>query len=167
MRFHAVKDVNLDIRDKEFMVFVGPSGCGKNPRHSGWWRGSNRLRRGGFLIDDKVINELGADGSRHIAMVFQKLRALSAYERLRQHGVRLEDAEIRPAPTIAKRVREAADILGIQELLQRKPRAACRAAQRQRVAPRTRDRAAPAGVPVRRARCRTSTPSCVCRCVLN
>ena len=66
---HAVKDVNLDIRDKEFMVFVGPSGCGKTTTLR-MVAGLESITSGRILIDDKVINEL-PPMDRDIAMVFQ------------------------------------------------------------------------------------------------
>ena len=91
---HAVKDVNLAIHDKEFMVLVGPSGCGK----------TTTLRMvAGLEIDHLGAHpdrrqgdqRIAADGSRHRDGV-PELRALPAYERLRQHGLRPQDAEIRP-----------------------------------------------------------------------
>ncbi len=83
---HAVKDVNLDIHDKEFVVLVGPSGCGKTTTLR-MVAGLESITSGRVLIDDKVVNDLRADGSRHRDGI-PELRALSAYERLRQHGVR-------------------------------------------------------------------------------
>src|SRR6201981_1008605 len=66
---HAVKDVNLDIRDKEFVVLVGPSGCGKTTTLR-MLAGLETITSGRILIDDKVVNDL-APMDRDIAMVFQ------------------------------------------------------------------------------------------------
>ena len=66
---HAVKDVNLDIRDKEFVVLVGPSGCGKTTTLR-MVAGLESITSGRILIDDKVVNDL-APMDRDIAMVFQ------------------------------------------------------------------------------------------------
>src|SRR2546428_11290138 len=127
---HAVKDVNLQIRDKEFVVFVGPSGCGK----------TTTLRMVGGLeaisfednsIDGNVINAL-APMDRDIAMVFQNYALyphMSVYDNM-AFGLKMRKFE---RPEIEKRVREAADILGIGELLKRKPRQLS-GGQRQRVA---------------------------------
>ena len=129
--FHAVKDVNLEIRDKEFVVLVGPSGCGKTTtlahgrRAGGDHLGRDPHRRPGG-------ERPAADGPRHRHGV-PELRALPAHERVRQHGVRPADAQVRPKDEIEKRVREAAEILGIQPLLERKPRQLS-GGQRQRVA---------------------------------
>jgi multiple sugar transport system ATP-binding protein len=127
---HAVKDVNLDIRDKEFMVFVGPSGCGKTTTLR-MVAGLESITSGRILIDDKVINEL-APMDRDIAMVFQNYALyphMSVYDNM-AFGLKMRKFD---RADIAKRVREAADILGIQELLQRKPRQLS-GGQRQRVA---------------------------------
>ena len=77
---HAVKDVNLDIRDKEFVVLVGPSGCGKTTTLR-MVAGLESITSGRILIDDQVVNDLAADGSRHRDGI-SELCALSAYERL-------------------------------------------------------------------------------------
>jgi multiple sugar transport system permease protein len=90
---HAVKDVNLQIRDKEFVVFVGPSGCGKTTTLR-MIAGLEAISSGDISIDGNVINEL-APMDRDIAMVFQNYAPLPAHERLPQHGVRSEDAQIR------------------------------------------------------------------------
>src|SRR4051812_18777875 len=127
---HAVKDVSLDIRDKEFMVFVGPSGCGKTTTLR-MVAGLESITSGRILIDDKVINEL-APMDRDVAMVFQNYALyphMSVYDNM-AFGLKMQKFA---RADIAKRVREAADILGIQELLQRKPRQLS-GGQRQRVA---------------------------------
>ena len=90
-----MKDVNLEIRDQEFMVLVGPSGCGKTTTLR-MVAGLESITSGQVLIGDTVVNELRADGPRHRHGV-PELRALSAHERLRQHGLRPEDAANSPA----------------------------------------------------------------------
>src|ERR1043165_5344465 len=116
---HAVKDVNLDIRDKEFVVLVGPSGCGKTTTLR-MVAGLESISSGRVLINDKVVNEL-APMDRDIAMVFQNYALyphMSVYDNM-AFGLKMRKfakAEIR------KRVNEAADILGIGEYLKRKPR---------------------------------------------
>src|SRR5580704_3589221 len=127
---HAVKDVNLDIRDKEFMVFVGPSGCGKTTTLR-MVAGLESITSGRILIDDKVINEL-PPMDRDIAMVFQNYALyphMSVYDNM-AFGLKMRKFD---RADIAKRVQEAAEILGIQTLLQRKPRQLS-GGQRQRVA---------------------------------
>jgi len=127
---HAVKDVNLDIRDKEFMVFVGPSGCGKTTTLR-MVAGLESITSGRIMIDDKVINEL-PPMDRDIAMVFQNYALyphMSVYDNM-AFGLKMRKFD---KPEIDKRVREAADILGIQDYLKRKPRQLS-GGQRQRVA---------------------------------
>src|SRR5437762_5636742 len=127
---HAVKDVNLDIRDKEFMVFVGPSGCGKTTTLR-MVAGLESITSGRILIDDKVVNEL-APMDRDIAMVFQNYALyphMSVYDNM-AFGLKMRKFD---KPEIQKRVREAADVLGIGEYLKRKPRQLS-GGQRQRVA---------------------------------
>src|SRR5690348_1384386 len=127
---HAVKDVNLDIRDKEFMVFVGPSGCGKTTTLR-MVAGLESITSGRIMIDDKVINEL-PPMDRDIAMVFQNYALyphMSVYDNM-AFGLKMRKFD---KTDIAKRVGEAAEILGIHELLRRKPRQLS-GGQRQRVA---------------------------------
>src|SRR5947207_1657717 len=128
--FHAVKDVNLDIRDKEFVVLVGPSGCGKTTTLR-MVAGLESITSGRILIDDKVINDL-APMDRDIAMVFQNYALyphMSVYDNM-AFGLKMRKFD---RADIARRVQEAAEILGIQELLRRKPRQLS-GGQRQRVA---------------------------------
>src|SRR5258708_14491751 len=116
---HAVKDVNLQIRDKEFVVFVGPSGCGKTTTLR-MIAGLEAISSGDISIDGNVINEL-APMDRDIAMVFQNYALyphMSVYDNM-AFGLKMRKFE---RPEIDKRVRDAADILGIGELLKRKPR---------------------------------------------
>src|SRR6202162_4316492 len=127
---HAVKDVNLQIRDKEFVVFVGPSGCGKTTTLR-MIAGLEAISSGDISIDGNVVNEL-APMDRDIAMVFQNY---ALYPHMSVHdnmafGLKMRKFE---KPEIDKRVRDAADILGIGELLKRKPRQLS-GGQRQRVA---------------------------------
>src|ERR1700726_1928531 len=127
---HAVKDVNLQIRDKEFVVFVGPSGCGKTTTLR-MIAGLEAISSGDISIDGNVINEL-APMDRDIAMVFQNYALyphMSVYDNM-AFGLKMRKFE---KPEIDQRVRDAADILGIGDLLMRKPRQLS-GGQRQRVA---------------------------------
>jgi multiple sugar transport system ATP-binding protein len=116
---HAVVDVNLQIRDKEFVVFVGPSGCGKTTTLR-MIAGLEAISSGDISIDGNVVNEL-APMDRDIAMVFQNYALyphMSVYDNM-AFGLKMRKF---PKTEIAKRVQDAAEILGIQELLKRKPR---------------------------------------------
>jgi multiple sugar transport system ATP-binding protein len=127
---HAVKDVNLTIRDKEFMVLVGPSGCGKTTTLR-MVAGLEEITAGEIYIGDRLVNDLPPK-DRDIAMVFQNYALyphMSVYDNM-AFGLKMRKF---PRPEIEKRVRDAADILGIQELLKRKPRQLS-GGQRQRVA---------------------------------
>src|SRR5262245_12215463 len=127
---HAVKDVNLQIRDKEFVVFVGPSGCGKTTTLR-MIAGLEAISSGDISIDGNVINQL-APMDRDIAMVFQNYALyphMSVYDNM-AFGLKMRKFE---RGEIDKRVREAADILDIGGLLKRKPRQLS-GGQRQRVA---------------------------------
>jgi multiple sugar transport system ATP-binding protein len=127
---HAVKDVNLQIRDKEFVVFVGPSGCGKTTTLR-MIAGLEAISSGDISIDGNVINAL-APMDRDIAMVFQNY-ALYPHMSVRDNmafGLKMRKFE---RGEIDKRVREAAEILDIGQLLDRKPRQLS-GGQRQRVA---------------------------------
>jgi multiple sugar transport system ATP-binding protein len=127
---HAVIDVNLDIRDQEFVVLVGPSGCGKTTTLR-MVAGLESITSGHISIDEKVVNDL-PPMDRDIAMVFQNYALyphMSVYDNM-AFGLKMRKFD---KAEIAKRVREAAEILGIQQLLQRKPRQLS-GGQRQRVA---------------------------------
>jgi len=116
---HAVKDVNLTIRDKEFMVFVGPSGCGKTTTLR-MVAGLEEITSGEISIGERVVNDLPPK-DRDIAMVFQNYALyphMSVYDNM-AFGLKMRKF---PKPEIQKRVQDAAEILGIQELLKRKPR---------------------------------------------
>jgi len=127
---HVVKDVNLEIGDREFIVLVGPSGCGKTTTLR-MVAGLEEISSGEIIIDGKVVNDL-APMDRDIAMVFQNY---ALYPHMSVHdnmafGLKMRKFE---KPEIERRVRQAADILGIQALLARKPRQLS-GGQRQRVA---------------------------------
>ncbi|HJU32219.1 MAG TPA: sn-glycerol-3-phosphate ABC transporter ATP-binding protein UgpC [Hyphomicrobiaceae bacterium] len=127
---HAVKDVNLQIRDKEFVVFVGPSGCGKTTTLR-MIAGLEAISSGDISIDGQVVNNL-APMDRDIAMVFQNYALyphMSVYDNM-AFGLKMRKFDRKE---IAQRVKEAADILGIGEYLKRKPRQLS-GGQRQRVA---------------------------------
>jgi len=127
---HAVKDVNLQIHDKEFVVFVGPSGCGKTTTLR-MIAGLEAISSGDISIDGNVVNGL-APMDRDIAMVFQNYALyphMSVYDNM-AFGLKMRKFN---KTEISQRVRDAADILGIGELLQRKPRQLS-GGQRQRVA---------------------------------
>ena len=127
---HAVKDVNLQIRDKEFMVFVGPSGCGKTTTLR-MIAGLEAISSGDISIDGNVVNQL-PPMDRDIAMVFQNYALyphMSVYDNM-AFGLKMRKFG---KGEIEKRVRDAADILGIGEMLKRKPRQLS-GGQRQRVA---------------------------------
>jgi multiple sugar transport system ATP-binding protein len=127
---HAVIDVNLDIRDQEFVVLVGPSGCGKTTTLR-MVAGLESITSGHISIDEKIVNEL-PPMDRDIAMVFQNYALyphMSVYDNM-AFGLKMRKFD---KPEIAKRVQAAAEILGIQQLLHRKPRQLS-GGQRQRVA---------------------------------
>ncbi len=127
---HAVKDVNLDISDREFVVLVGPSGCGKTTTLR-MVAGLETITSGRILIDDTVVNNL-APMDRDIAMVFQNYALyphMSVYDNM-AFGLKMRKFD---KSEIQIRVHEAAEILGIQEYLRRKPRQLS-GGQRQRVA---------------------------------
>jgi multiple sugar transport system ATP-binding protein len=126
----AVKDVNLSIHDQEFVVLVGPSGCGKTTTLR-MIAGLEAITSGDIAIDGQVVNDL-APRDRDIAMVFQNYALyphMSVFDNM-AFGLKMRKFDRRE---IATRVAEAADILGIGELLKRKPRQLS-GGQRQRVA---------------------------------
>ena len=126
----AVDNLNIHVEDKEFLVLVGPSGCGKTTALR-LLAGLEEVSEGEIKIADRVVNDV-APKDRDIAMVFQSYALyphLSVYDNM-AFGLKLRKT---PKEEIKRRVAEAADILGIQELLQRKPRQLS-GGQRQRVA---------------------------------
>jgi multiple sugar transport system ATP-binding protein len=127
---HVVKDVNIEVRDKEFVVLVGPSGCGKTTTLR-MVAGLESVTSGNILIGDKVVNDL-PPMDRDIAMVFQNYALyphMSVYDNM-AFGLKMRKFA---REEIATRVKQAADILGIEPYLQRKPRQLS-GGQRQRVA---------------------------------
>ena len=128
--FEAVKDFNLEIEDKEFIIFVGPSGCGKSTTLR-MIAGLEEITSGELKIGDKVVNDVEPK-DRDIAMVFQNYALyphMTVYDNM-AFGLKLRKV---PKPEIDKMVREAAKILDLEPLLDRKPKALS-GGQRQRVA---------------------------------
>jgi multiple sugar transport system ATP-binding protein len=126
----AVNDLTLDIADKEFIVLVGPSGCGKTTALR-CLAGLEEVTEGRIQIGDQVVNDV-APKDRDIAMVFQSYALyphMSVYDNM-AFGLKLRKV---PRNEIKRRVQEAAEILGIETLLNRKPRQLS-GGQRQRVA---------------------------------
>ena len=128
--FVAVNDANLVIEDQEFVVLVGPSGCGKSTTLR-MVAGLEEISSGSIYIDGKKINDIPPK-DRDIAMVFQNYALyphMTVYKNM-AFGLKLRRF---PKEEIDRRVREAADILSINELLERKPKELS-GGQRQRVA---------------------------------
>ena len=128
--FEAVKDFNLEIADKEFIIFVGPSGCGKSTTLR-MIAGLEEISDGTLKIDDKVVNDVEPK-DRDIAMVFQNYALyphMTVYDNM-AFGLKLRKV---PKDQIDKQVKEAAKILDLEKLLDRKPKALS-GGQRQRVA---------------------------------
>jgi multiple sugar transport system ATP-binding protein len=126
----AVSDFNLHIQDKEFIVFVGPSGCGKSTTLR-MIAGLEEISKGELYIDDKLVNDVPPK-DRDIAMVFQNYALyphMTVYDNM-AFGLKLRKM---PKNEIDKRVKEAANILGLEQYLDRKPKALS-GGQRQRVA---------------------------------
>ncbi len=126
----AVNNLNIDVEDKEFLVLVGPSGCGKTTALR-LLAGLEELTDGEIKIGDRTVNDI-APKDRDIAMVFQSYALyphMSVYENM-AFGLKLRKMDKKE---IKKRVDNAAKILGIEELLDRKPRQLS-GGQRQRVA---------------------------------
>src|SRR3954471_18670903 len=127
---HAVKDVNLDIRDKEFVVLVGPSGCGKTTTLR-MVAGLESISSGRVMINEKVVNDL-APMDRDIAMVFQNYALyphMSVYDNM-AFGLKMRKFD---KAEIKKRVERAAGILDIGGVAARQTRPLS-GGQRQRVA---------------------------------
>ena len=128
--FEAVKDFNLEVEDKEFIIFVGPSGCGKSTTLR-MIAGLEDISEGELYIDGKLMNDVEPK-DRDIAMVFQNYALyphMTVYENM-AFGLKLRKV---PKDEIDKKVREAAKILDLENLLDRKPKALS-GGQRQRVA---------------------------------
>ena len=127
---HAVHDFNLDIKDKEFIVFVGPSGCGKSTTLR-MIAGLEEISDGDLYIDDVLVNNV-APKDRNIAMVFQSYALyphMTVYDNM-AFGLKLRKFS---RDEIDRRVRSAAETLGLKPYLDRKPKALS-GGQRQRVA---------------------------------
>ena len=128
--FEAVKNFNLEIADKEFIIFVGPSGCGKSTTLR-MIAGLEDISSGELKIGDRVVNDVEPK-DRDIAMVFQNYALyphMSVYDNM-AFGLKLRKV---PKNEIDKMVKEAAKILDLTALLDRKPKALS-GGQRQRVA---------------------------------
>ena len=128
--FVAVKEFNLEIADKEFIIFVGPSGCGKSTTLR-MIAGLEDISSGELYIDDKLVNDVEPK-DRDIAMVFQNYALyphMSVYDNM-AFGLKLRKT---PKDEIDKKVHDAAKILDLEHLLDRKPKALS-GGQRQRVA---------------------------------
>jgi len=126
----VVKDFNVEIKDKEFMVLVGPSGCGKSTALR-MLAGLETVTEGQIRIGERVVNDVAAK-DRDIAMVFQSYALyphMSVYDNM---AFPLQMKKM-PKAEIDKRVSNASRILGLDNFLQRKPRALS-GGQRQRVA---------------------------------
>lgn len=126
----VITDLNMEIADKEFVVFVGPSGCGKSTSLR-MLAGLEEVTEGDILIGDRVVNDVPPK-DRDIAMVFQSYALyphMSVYDNM-AFGLKLRKT---PKSEIDRRVKEAAESLGLTHLLDRKPKALS-GGQRQRVA---------------------------------
>ena len=126
----AVSDFNLDVEDKEFIIFVGPSGCGKSTTLR-MIAGLEEITEGELFIDGNIMNDV-MPKDRDIAMVFQNYALyphMSVFDNM-AYALKLRRV---PRPEIKRRVHEAAQILEIEDLLERKPKALS-GGQRQRVA---------------------------------
>ena len=128
--FEAVKDFNLKVEDKEFIIFVGPSGCGKSTTLR-MIAGLEEISSGELIIDGKVVNDVEPK-DRDIAMVFQNYALyphMTVFDNM-AFGLKLRKV---PKDEIKAKVEEAARILDLEKLLDRKPKALS-GGQRQRVA---------------------------------
>jgi multiple sugar transport system ATP-binding protein len=127
---YAVNDVNIEVKDKEFVVLVGPSGCGKTTTLR-MIAGLEEITEGDLFIDGKRVNDVSPK-NRDIAMVFQNYALyphMSVYENM-AFGLKLRKI---PKDEIKTRVNDAAAILGLSNLLDRRPKALS-GGERQRVA---------------------------------
>ena len=128
--FCAVTDFNLEVADKEFVVFVGPSGCGKSTTLR-MIAGLEDITEGEFYIGDKLVNDVEPK-DRDIAMVFQSYALYPHMTVFDNMAFALKLRKV-PKDEIKVKVEEAAKILGLEDLLDRKPKALS-GGQRQRVA---------------------------------
>ena len=128
--FEAVKDFNLEVEDQEFIIFVGPSGCGKSTTLR-MIAGLEEISSGELKIDGRVVNDVEPK-DRDIAMVFQNYALyphMTVFDNM-AFGLKIRKV---PKDEIKKKVEEAAKILDLEKLLDRKPKALS-GGQRQRVA---------------------------------
>ena len=128
--FEAVKDFNLEVEDQEFIIFVGPSGCGKSTTLR-MIAGLEEISSGELYIDGKLVNDVEPK-DRDIAMVFQNYALyphMTVFDNM-AFGIKLRKV---PKDEIKRKVEEAAKILDLEKLLDRKPKALS-GGQRQRVA---------------------------------
>src|SRR5688572_5885339 len=128
--YRAVDHLDLEIRDGEFMVLVGPSGCGKTTALR-MLAGLDEISEGELVIDNQVVNQV-APQKRDIAMVFQNYALyphLSVYDNM-AYGLKIQKLS---KSEIKQRVGEIAKVIGLEDLLDRKPKALS-GGQRQRVA---------------------------------
>ena len=128
--FEAVKDFSLEVEDKEFIIFVGPSGCGKSTTLR-MIAGLEEISSGELFIDGKLVNDVEPK-DRDIAMVFQNYALyphMTVFDNM-AFGLKLRKV---PKDEIKRKVEEAAKILDLEKLLDRKPKALS-GGQRQRVA---------------------------------
>ena len=128
--FEAVKDFSLEVEDQEFIIFVGPSGCGKSTTLR-MIAGLEEISSGELKIDGRVVNDVEPK-DRDIAMVFQNYSLyphMTVFDNM-AFGLKLRKV---PKDEIKKKVEEAAKILDLEKLLDRKPKALS-GGQRQRVA---------------------------------
>ncbi len=126
----AVAEMTLEIKDKEFVVLVGPSGCGKSTTLR-MVAGLEEISAGKVIIDERVVNDIPPK-DRDVAMVFQNYALyphMTVYDNM-AFGLKIRKF---PKDEIERRVKEASEILGIQELLERRPKQLS-GGQRQRVA---------------------------------
>ncbi len=128
--YHAITDLSMEIEDGEFVILVGPSGCGKSTALR-MVAGLEEITSGELRIGDKVVNDM-TPKERDIAMVFQSYALYPHMTVGENMGFSLKLSKT-PKDDIEKRVNEAAEILGLEELLHRKPKALS-GGQRQRVA---------------------------------
>ena len=129
-RTEAVRGIDLSIKDNEFVILVGPSGCGKSTVLR-MIAGLEEVTKGEILIGNKLVNDIPPK-DRDIAMVFQSYALyphMTVFENM-SFGLRLRNFS---KEDIKKRVEDAAKVLGISELLKRRPRQLS-GGQRQRVA---------------------------------
>ena len=126
----VIEDLNLEIKDKEFVILVGPSGCGKSTTLR-MIAGLEEITSGEMYIGDKLVNNVSPK-NRDIAMVFQSYALYPHMNVYKNMAFGLKNRKV-PKNIIDKKVHEAAKILDIEQYLNRKPRALS-GGQRQRVA---------------------------------